>query len=173
MRAVYLTGERLYLRAMMAADVEHAQAWFHETYPMNAARAKAVLEEQYKGWPVRRPRYVIARVDGDEIVGGVVMDGRDGRRCRLEFHMAPWLPDADAVRAEVLGLLVPKLRDEVELMVVGAWVAADQPATIAAAEAAGMVVGARLREFVARPGGARADLLLLEALNPRWEVRDA
>jgi RimJ/RimL family protein N-acetyltransferase len=51
-------------------------------------------------------------------------------------------------------------------------VAADQPATLAAADALGMVRAARLREWLARPGG-RVDQIYCEALNPRWEVRDA
>jgi RimJ/RimL family protein N-acetyltransferase len=172
MRPAHLTGERLYVRAIVAPDADHAAAWFHETFLMNAPRAKVMLEEMNEGRSRIRARYVIVRLEGDEIVGGVEIDDPDGRRCLLELSMAPWLSDPDEVRADALRILVPFLRDETELMVVGVWIAADQPATIAGAEAAGMVLGARLREFVARPGG-RVDRLLYEALNPRWEVRDA
>jgi RimJ/RimL family protein N-acetyltransferase len=157
---------------MAAADADHAAAWFHETFLMNAARAKVILEELNEGRSRIGARYAIVRLDGDEIVGGVEIDDPDGRRCLLELSMAPWLSDPDEVRADALRILVPFLRDESEMMVVAVWIAADEPATIAGAEAAGMVLGARLREFVARPGG-RVDRLLYEALNPRWEVRDA
>ena len=36
----------------------------------------------------------------------------------------------------------------------------------------GMTLSVRFREAVARPGG-RVDRLTYQALNPRWEVRDA
>jgi RimJ/RimL family protein N-acetyltransferase len=101
------------------------------------------------------------------------VSSHDGHRtCDLTFEMAPWRDDADALRAEALGLLVRWLRDESELMVVAVQVPADQAATVAAAEAVGMVPNVRLREWFARPGG-RVDCLLYEGLNPRWEVRDA
>jgi len=40
MRAVYLTGEHLYIRAMVAADMERATAWFDSPFPVNAVRAE-------------------------------------------------------------------------------------------------------------------------------------
>jgi len=39
-RAVYLTGEHLYIRAMVAADAACAAAWFDSPFPVNAVRAK-------------------------------------------------------------------------------------------------------------------------------------
>jgi len=174
LRPVYLRGPRLYLRAMVEADKEHGGAWLDETFPVNAGRAGKALEEEHRG-PIRRVqrRLAIALADGDPVVGSVEITSRDGHRtCQASFSMAPWREDADALRAEALGLLVHWLRDESELMVVTVGVAADQPETIAAAEAAGMVRGARLREWFGRAGG-RVDCLIYEALNPRWEVRDA
>jgi RimJ/RimL family protein N-acetyltransferase len=170
MRPVFLTGERLYLRAMVAADKEHAVAWFDEVFPINAAGAERVLKDDHRGGT---SRLAIVRTEDEVIVGSVQVVSRDGHRtCRLAFHMAPWLPDADAVRAQALRVVVPWLRDQMELMVVTVPVPADQAETIAAAEALGMRLGVRFREPVARPGG-RVDLLIYQALNPRWEVRDA
>ncbi len=77
--------------------------------------------------------------------------------------------ESDALRAEVLGLVVPWLRDELELMTVTVDIAADDPAALAAATALGMVLGVRLREHVARPAG-RVDLLQFQALNPGRRV---
>ena len=79
------------------------------------------------------------------------------------------IEDGDEVRVEALRLVVPWLRDEVEMMTVTASIPADELALIAAAEAMGMVRQARLREHVVRPGG-RVDLVLYQALNPRREV---
>jgi RimJ/RimL family protein N-acetyltransferase len=172
MRAVYLTGKRVYLRATLVADRDHAMAWLDSPFPVSPARAESVLKDDAKP-NTRTSRFVIVRSDGDEIVGAVKLRSRDGQRTAWAWlQMAPWLADRDELAGDALGLLVPWLRDQVELMVVRVPLAADETGTIAAAEALGMVQSARLREFVGRPGG-RVDQLIYEALNPRWEVHDA
>jgi RimJ/RimL family protein N-acetyltransferase len=175
LRAVYLQGPRVYLRAMVAADKESGGAWLDGTFPVNAGRAEATLEEEHQGpwWRRGGRRLAIALTDGDEVVGSARVSSHDGNRtCWLRFEMAPWREDADERRADALRLLVHWLRDESELMVVSVELPADQPATIAAAEDLGMVRNVRFRERYSRPGG-RVDGLVYQALNPRWEVRDA
>lgn len=174
LRAVYLTGRRVYLRAMQKEDGELGAAWLDDTFPVNAGRAEKTLEEDAaSSWPVPKRRLAIGRVEGDEVIGGVLISSTDSFRTgSIALTMAPWLLDADALRAETVRLVVPWLRDESEMMVVSLAAAADEPETIAAAEELGMARAARLREWYARPGG-RVDCLLYEALNPRWEVRDA
>ena len=174
MRPPYLTGDRIYLRPMLLGDREHGAAWFDSPFPVNFARAEAFLKEEHtEGWePAPRLHLAIVRLAGDEVIGGATVDGPGGRTSELLVRVAPWLADGDEVRAEVLRLAVPWLRDEVEMMTVTAPIAADEATVIAAAEELGMVLGARLREHVARPGD-RVDLLLYQALNPRWQVRDA
>jgi RimJ/RimL family protein N-acetyltransferase len=175
LRPVYLRGSSVYLRAMVEADKERGGAWLDETFPVNTARAEAALKEEHEGpwWLRGARRLAIALVDGDAVVGSARVRSNDrNRTCRLSFAMAPWRDDADALRAEALAILVHWLRDEFEVMVVTAELPADEPATIAAAEAAGMVRNARLREWFGRPG-RRVDCLVYQALNPRWEVRDA
>jgi hypothetical protein len=173
LRPVFLTGERVYLRPMLLSDKEHAAAWFDSPFPINATRAEKFLKESHQGgWPPGPRHLVIVRAEGEEIIGGATTRSWNGRVVRLSFRMAPWIAEADDLRASALGLLVPWLRDEREYMVVRLAIAADQPATIAAAEALGMVQVARLRERLARPGG-RVDQFYYEALNPRWEVKDA
>lgn len=175
LRPVYLRGDRVYLRAMLKEDAEHAAAWADGALPVNAARAQSLLEEEHAPvrWPRPRVRLAIARMDGDDVVGSLVIGSPDGlRTARLAFSMAPWLTDADALRADALTLAVRWLRDDTELMVVVVQLAADQAETIAAAEAVGMVLGYRLREWYATPGG-RVDCVEYQALNPYWEVRDA
>lgn len=160
---------------MVEADKERGAAWLDETFPVNTARAEAALKEEHEGpwWLRGARRLAIALVDGDAVVGSARVRSNDrSRTCRLSFTMAPWRGDADALRAEALAILVHWLRDESEVMVVTVELPADEPATIAAAEALGMVRTARLREWFGRPG-RRADCLVYQALNPRWEVRDA
>ncbi len=174
MRAIYLTGESVYLRAIIAADKETAGAWYAGPFPINAARAEEWLKEVHTDlWGSNKPRrYVIARVADDTPVGGVALALRDNRRGFLTFAMAPWLDEADHLRAEALRLLVPWARDDLELMTLTFAVAADETATIDAAEALGMERTARLRDFVARPDG-RVDRFLYQALNAPWRVGDA
>jgi len=175
LRPVYLRGSSVYLRAMVEADKERGAAWLDETFPVNAARAEAALKEEHQGvwWMRSARRLAVALVDGDQVVGSARVRSEDrNRTCGLSFTMAPWRDDADALRAEALAILVRWLRDEFELMVVTVELPADEPATIAAAEALGMVRSGRLREWFGRPG-RRVDCLVYQALNPRWEVRDA
>jgi RimJ/RimL family protein N-acetyltransferase len=160
---------------MVEGDKERGAAWLDETFPVNAARAEAALKEEHEGpwWLRSARRLAIVLGEDDEVVGSARVTSHDWQRtCGVAFALAPWREDADALRAEALGLLVRWLRDESELMTVTAEIPADAPASIAAAEALGMVRGGRLRERYARPG-ARVDCLVYQALNPRWEVRDA
>jgi RimJ/RimL family protein N-acetyltransferase len=160
---------------MVEADKECGAAWLDATFPVNTARAESNLKDEHRGpfWDRSSRRLAIVLDDDDQVVGSARISSRNNKRtCQIRFEMAPWRDDADALRAEALALLVRWLRDEYEVMVVGIELPADQPATIAAAETAGMVRNARLREWYARPGG-RVDCLVYEALNPHWEVRDA
>ncbi len=173
MRPAYLTGDRLSLRPMLPDDAEHATAWFESPFPINSTRAAALLKEVHnRAWGEADPLYLaVLRLADGTIVGGATINGHTGPHGTLRVRSAPWLPDeeSDALRAEVLGLVVPWLRDELELMTVTVDIAADDPAALAAATALGMVLGVRLREHVARPDG-RVDLLQFQALNPGRRV---
>ncbi|MHB8645921.1 MAG: GNAT family N-acetyltransferase [Thermomicrobiales bacterium] len=172
MRAVYLTGEDLYLRALVAADKECAAAWFDSPFPVNAVRAEAWLKETHAS--VDRPRdlhYAIVRTADDTVIGGMTLE-TNYRIGALKLRIAHWLPEADALRAAVLRILYPWLRDDLELMTFVIHIPADQPETIAAAEHLGMTPGVRLREAIARPGH-RVDELIYQALLTPWAVRDA
>ncbi|HUZ00724.1 MAG TPA: hypothetical protein VMU89_10260 [Thermomicrobiaceae bacterium] len=171
MRAVYLTGPTVYLRALAESDAESAAAWFDSLFPINASRAAEFLREEHQEPWSRRRTLAIARNDGGEVVGGARLR-IDGRSAQLGFHMAPWAPDADDLRGEALGLLVPWLRGELECLVVSTEIPADEAATLRAAEAAGMRCRVRLREHVAR-GGQRVDLLIYQSVDPTLEGADA
>lgn len=173
MRVGYLTGENVYLRPLAEEDVDCANAWFDSKFPINASRAKAYFEDEPTYWWNKRAITLpVLRTSNDEIVGSMTMTTRNRRIVTVRFHMAPSTPDADALRAEAVKIVVPWLRDEHEYMVVRLHVADDETETVAAAEALEMKMGVRLREFIAR-AGKRADELVFEAFNPRWEVQDA
>ncbi len=173
MRVGYLTGSKVRLRPLVEEDKERATAWFDSQFPINASRVSTFFDDIPALWwedPVFS--LVIERAENDEVVGGLRLTNSDRRTTSLLFHMAPVLPDADALRADALRVVVPWLRDEHEYMVVRLYIGADASETIATAEQLGMQLSVRLREFLASPGG-RVDRLCYEALNPRWEVRDA
>jgi RimJ/RimL family protein N-acetyltransferase len=171
LRPAYLTGARLYMRALLLDDKAHAAAWHPSPFPINAARAEEYIKNVHKGESPRTFQFVIARLENDEIVGGLKL-WTTFRVGNLTFQMAPWLPDADELRAEALGIAVRWLRDDFELMTISVSLPADAPHSLAAAEQAGLRQNARLREALARPGG-RVDELMFEALNPRWISADS
>jgi len=171
-RAVYLTGEYLYIRAMVAADAACAAAWFDSLFPVNAVRAEEWLKEAHGS--VDRPanlQYVIARAADDAVIGGVTLQ-TDYRTGTLKLRIAPSLSDADTLWAAALRILHPWLRDDLELMTFVLHIPADQPETIATAEMLGMTPAVRLREAIMRPGH-RVDEMIYQALLTPWAVRDA
>jgi len=170
MRVTYLTGERVYLRAMVEADKDVGIAWWPGPFLVNAARAEEWLKEEHKDiYTKHTRRYVIVRVVDDTVVGSVALQDHDHRRGTVVFHMAPTLAEADVLRADALRLVVPWVRDDLELMVLTLICAADETETLAAARELGMEESVRLREFVARPGG-RVDRVFMEMLNTPWRV---
>jgi RimJ/RimL family protein N-acetyltransferase len=170
MRPAWLTGEQVYLRAMLAGDKDVVSAWFPDPYPVSPERAEQLLREWITNPWQERQYLAICRTSDDEVVGStrLVIWGRIGR---VRFKMGPLVPDAEALQAEALTLLVPWMRDEMELIATTFTFASDLAQVVAAAERSGLVFGARLREFVARPGH-RVDLLLYDALNPRYVRSD-
>lgn len=175
LRATYLSGPTVYLRALVESDKEHAAAWLDDTFPTNAPAAESVLKEEHGSpwWDRPSLRLVIVRREDDVVVGGVRISwGSEVRRCRLAFSMAPGEQDQDSLRAAALPIVVRWLRDEWEAMVVTVTVPGDATETLRAAEEVGMERHGTYREWFARPAG-RVDAHVYEALNPNWVVRDA
>ena len=117
MRAIYLMGTKIYLRAMIAADKECGIAWFNtrlplagfgNLFPIDASRADTELKIENRGiWPSGHHRYAIVRNEDDAVVGGLVGESGHPVIVRIGIHMAPALADADSLRAEALSLVVP------------------------------------------------------------------
>jgi RimJ/RimL family protein N-acetyltransferase len=170
LRPAYLTGARLYIRALLLEDKAHAAAWFPSPFPINAARAEEYIKNVHKGESPRTYQFVIARVENDEIVGGLKLS-TNFRVGNISFQMAPWLPDADELRAEALDMTLRWLRADFELMTLGVALPADATLSLAAVERAGLVQTARLREALARPDG-RVDELWFHEHNHSWITGD-
>ena len=170
MRAIYLTGEMIYLRAFVLDDKACAQSWFPGPFPVDATRAEAWLKDEHKTPWARTKHYALCRLDGDAIVGSAKV-WSDFRHASATFQMAPALPDADELRGDAIRVMTRWLRDEGEHLTVTFALASDEQASIAAAEAAGCIETARFREHIARPGH-RVDKVYVQALNPRWRIAD-
>jgi hypothetical protein len=173
MRAVYLTGEEFYLRAMVLDDKDHAAAWLGSVLPVSVKAAEKLLEEAHEvGWdepPVMH--LAVVRKSDDEIIGGVAIEDQARRLAWLSIYSAPSLENGEQLRADVLRLVVPWLRDELEILVTRVEIPEDEVTLISAAEELGMLPATRLRQFKARASG-RLDMLGYEALNPKIALGD-
>lgn len=165
MRATYLTGELIYLRGLVDSDKEHASAWMPGPFPANVPKAEAYFKEHVKLWQ-RKTDLVICRVETNEVVGSMSL-WTDMRHSDVRFKVAPWCDDAGRIRADALRILVPWLRDEMDLVNTSFEVAADDSEAIVAAEELGLLLALRLREWIARPGH-RVDRLTYQAVNSHW-----
>lgn len=170
MNQSFLTGARIEIRAMKMADRSQATAWFDSTFPVNGVRAETFLRNEHTStWHPSTTLLALVRTGADDIIGGASLWTDDRRVGWLRISMAPALDNTDSLRAEALRLLIPWWRDEHEFMAINVEVEADQPDTIAAADELGMVPGVTWRQSVRREDHS-VDLLLYQALNPRWEV---
>ena len=173
MRAIFLTGERVYLRGMLEDDKSSATAWHDTVFPVNSAFAEKQLKEQHKEmWDVSKRQFAIVRAQDDAVIGGAVIGYEGDRRAEIRLHVAPLLANSDRIQAETLRLLVPWLLNEHNMRRVDISLAADQEATISAAQELGMFEGVRLREFFHKRGG-RVDGVIYQILNPSEEHKHA
>lgn len=179
MRVSYLTGRVIALRPLVMDDKKVASAWHPSPYPIDASKAEEWLKESHKSiWP-RETHYALVRLAGaatpeagdDEIVGSLKV-WADPRHATVTLHVAPWVEDAGAVRADAIRTVVPWLHDEREILVTTLVLAGDDAEGIAAAGEAGMEETVRLRQHIARPGG-RTDKLYFQKVNRSWRFDDA
>ncbi len=169
MRPAYLSTANLTLRAMVATDADEAMSWSPSPFPVSAGQAARWLADAHRSsvWDdpstlwlaVVRTQLKTAPLDDEglgQVLGVVQLRHPRARTSDLSVHLAPHLSAAeqDALQAEVVRLVVPWVRDELEAMVLTLSIGSDQPETIAVAESLAMVLVARLREHLARPGWA-------------------
>lgn len=173
MRATYLTGETIYLRALTKADAEVAMAWRQSPFPISQFQAEKQLEEMHKNpWQSREFLFAICRVDNDEVVGSLKLSAWSPLRAFLEFKTADWLDRAAAAKyaCEALRLALPWQVRENERPIVIAAVPAHEEELAAQAEALGMERTVRFRQHVLHHG-QRYDLYLFQYIEPSWLTR--
>lgn len=167
--AIYLRGALTGLRAPLLADAGDASIWYEGDVPLlpDAAESLLVAGERVPWGNNPNIRLIIVALDSGETVGGILVQRSANRTSRLTVTVGERVPMRAQVQAEVPGLVVPWLLEEVGLMTVTIAVPADETSMLAGAEAAGMRIAVRRREYVVRPGG-RVDLLTLERVNEEW-----
>ena len=173
MRATYLTGEHIYLRAMLKSDAQTALAWRHSPLPMSAVGAEKELEEAHKEmWGARQSLYAICRRDTDELVGSVKIATWSPLNAWVSFKLADWLTADEIGRLgrEALRLTLQWQSGEGERPVVIAIIPAWEEAWIAEAEANGMERMVRFRQHLLHHG-ERHDLFIYQYIRPDWLPR--
>lgn len=173
MRATYLTGEHIYLRALTKADAAVTTAWRQSPFPMAQEPAEKELEDDHKNlWQKRQFLYAICRRDTDAVVGSVKLGLWAQLRVFLSFKFADYL-DADAAACysrEALRLTVDWQTGESERPIVIVIVPAWESAMIAEAEQIGMERMVRFRQHLVRDG-ERHDMYLYQYIRPDWVAR--
>jgi hypothetical protein len=169
MVASYLSGRNIGLRAPALDDAESIATWDDGSLPRDPDAAREMLRRTERtAWGnAENPRLMIVGLPSGHIVGSVMIERQHDRIGKIRVVPAPTLPAdrRDAIEGEVLDLVVPWMRDELDLMVLD--VASDRTAVIARAEVHGLTEAVRLREHILRPHG-RVDLVTLELINPAW-----
>ncbi len=171
MVAPYLSGRSIGLRAPLPDDANAIATWDDAPLPRTPDAGREMLRrtEQTPWGNARHLRLMIIELASCQIAGSVMIERQQDRIGKIRIIPAPLLPPdrRDEIEAEVLGLVVPWMQEELDLMVLVLDIRSDRTAAINRAEELGMAEVVRLREHILRPDG-RADLVTLELINPVW-----
>ncbi len=163
-RAVFLSGDEVYIRAYVEEDKNVAAAWAGTPFPIGSPRGEKLLKQWHGEWWPRTRQYALCRTATDEVIGGVTIGVRN-LVGEFVVKIARWADDADELRAAAFRLIVPFLAEEWGLISVQCYVASDEPVCRAAVEELGMSHQATLREYFTRPAGVRVDNLVFQKLG--------
>lgn len=171
MIAPYLSGRSIGLRVPSLDDADFIAAWDDAPLPRTPDMGREMLRrlEQTPWGNAEQLRLMIIDLASGSIVGSVMIERQRDRIGKIRIVSAPVLA-ADrryAIEGEVLDLVVPWMRDELDLMVLVLDIASDRGAAIARARTLGLSEVVRLREHIQRPHD-RVDLVTLELINPVW-----
>ncbi len=173
MRATYLTGEHIYLRAMTKADAAVAMAWRQSPFPTSQAQAEKQLEEAHQNlWQTRQFLFAICRRSDDEVVGSVKLGVWGPLRAFIQFKIADWIPAPEAATfsREALRLTLKWQAGENERPIVVVVIPAWESELMAEAETLGMERMVRFRQHLLH-NGERHDMYLYQFIRPDWLPR--
>ncbi len=171
MVAPYLSGPSIGLRAPLPDDADAIATWDDAVLPRTPDAGREMLRrtEQTPWGNAQHLRLMIIDLASGQIAGSVMIEREQDRIGKIRIIAAPLLPPdrRDAIEREVLGLVLPWMQEELDLMVLVLDIPSDRTAAISRAKELGMAEVVLLREHILRPDG-RADLVMLELINPVW-----
>lgn len=169
----FLIGDNLYLRAFELGDAKHHRAWRDSPFPITAERAEELLKKQIPAdHKERRQRLLVLRRADDAPVGSVSYSRWDMLSADLSTYVNPAFgPETvGQIRAEIMGIVVPWLLEERDIVTLWVELSDGEPATLAALPRLGLHEAARYREADWRDG-RRVDHLTFQAYHPAWIAR--
>jgi len=168
----FLVGETIYLRALEPGDGKHPTVWRDARFPVNADKAEELIKKDLDSKERYRTVRLLAcrRVD-DRPVGVATYSTWNWCDGEASVYADPAFGDAaHAYQAEMLGLIVPWLLDERDLMAVWVSIPGNDRVLVEAAGAIEMHQAACLREAL-WVNGHREDQLTFEGLNRGWQAK--
>jgi RimJ/RimL family protein N-acetyltransferase len=169
----FLVGPTLYLRGIELEDAKTGAAWYPSSFPLPSEVLEERLNKEVpEGMRKTEYRLVACRRRDDRPVGSVWYGIHGWRSAETMVHADPALgaEARAAIKAEIVGLVVPYLVMERDLMVVWFDAEADESTVEGTAAEIGMRKAFRLREALLCDG-VRRDLICYEALHPAWIAR--
>lgn len=170
----FLVGESIYLRPLMHADAEYANAWRAVDVPLSPERVRGWITDDFtkNSNPFQRTTYLIVRRGDDRPVGSVTTDYRNFPSHVVTAFVDP-LYGEQAVRwkAEALTVTLKWIVEDQQRPKAVVTVPPYETAVIEALDAIGARATARFRERLATPGGERIDELVYEFLSRPWMAR--
>ena len=168
----FLVGETLFLRGLEEEDAHRSTGWYDSVYPINPERAAEIIKGYVTDQTPGEHRMVACRRSDGVPVGSLTLSRWPGNVvfALLRIHVDPALPGGEAIRSEMLRLIVTWGLSEAELPKILCEFDSGQAASIAAAGALGMHHDATWREQTWRDG-AWCDRLLYTAYHPVWAKR--
>lgn len=166
---LYLVGETIFLREVEREDARRSTGWHDSPYPINPERAEEIIRKHYENHRPGRGMLVACRRDTGVPVGSLTWDiwPGTGLITELDLYADPALPNADAIKAEMLKLYLEWGFGERDLASVYLEFDDDQATLRSAAESAGMRRGAMWRDGVWRDGAWR-NRVAYQGYNPIW-----
>jgi RimJ/RimL family protein N-acetyltransferase len=169
----FLVGSTMYLRGVERDDAKWGAAWYPSLYPLPSGVLEERLNKEIpEGSRKGEYRLVACRRSDDLPVGSIWYHVEGWRWANVTVHASPVLgaETRSALKAELVGLIVPYLLLERDLINVWWETEAGDETVEATAAEIGLRKSYRLREAVLR-GGVRRDLIGYEALHPAWVAR--
>ncbi len=169
----FLVGPTLYLRGIETDDAKTGSIWYPSHFPLPSGVLEEKLKEDVpKNARNSEHRLIACRRSDDKPIGSATYQAEGWRWADATVHANP-LFDAEtkaAIKAEMVGLLIPYLLMERELFSVWLDTEVGEAAVDATAAEIGMRKAYLLREAYLIDG-RRKDQICYEALHPAWVAR--